>query len=59
MAREIQVRKFLRFKVKCTKMCVELICHMRMGRWKYGMSLDAAFGVTDIDVEIEVLNKTK
>lgn len=50
VCREIQIRKYLRFKIKRTKMCVELIAYFRMQWWKYGGSLDAVFGIVSQDL---------
>lgn len=36
VSKEIQIKKYQKFKIKRTKFCVELIVHMRMRTWKYG-----------------------
>lgn len=39
VGKEIQIKKYQRFKIKRTKMCVELVTYFRMQRWKYGQAL--------------------
>lgn len=36
MLEHIKIRRFQRFKIKRTKMCVELITRFRIQKWTYG-----------------------
>lgn len=49
VCKDIQIKRFLRFKIKRTKMCVQLIAYFRMKKWKYGHNLDSVFAITNID----------
>ena len=59
ITREIQIKKYQRFKIKRTKMCVELVTYFRMRRWSYGHSIDNIFSVVDLEVERQALQETR
>lgn len=57
--KDIQIKKYKKFKIKRTKFCTELITYFRMQRWNYGEDLKGIFKVLDCESELEVLIKGK
>lgn len=49
--KEIQIKKYKRFKIKRTKICLELITYVRMLKWQSGDSIDGIFSMSNCDTE--------
>lgn len=56
---EIRIKKIKKFKLKRTKLCLELIVYHRIQKWNYGDPIENIFSVKDIEMELEVLSSTK
>ena len=49
---EIRIKKVKRFKLKRTKLCLELIVYHRIQKWNYGEPIENIFSVKDIEMEL-------
>lgn len=44
---DIKIKKYRRFKVKRTKLCLEIIVHCRVQKWEYEDKVESIFTVMD------------
>ena len=56
---DIKIKKYRKFKLKRTKICLQLITYFRIQKWRYGESIESIFSVTNWEKELEVLYETQ